>query len=92
MRLIFLSLLVCHTSLARIDTSCLCGRMQMQSSFFQVKILGTNNEDNFDLSQGTIIGGQYAKKGEFPWAAFIQLRSSTTGTSARCAGSLINDR
>ena len=90
MRIIFLSLLVCHTSLARLDTSCLCGRMQ--SSHIQVKIFGTNNEDNFDFSQETIIGGQYAKKGEFPWAAFIQLRSSTTGYSERCAGSLINDR
>ena len=46
----------------------------------------------FDFSQETIIGGKYAEIGEFPWAAFIQLNSSTTGTSARCAGSLINDR
>ena len=90
MRLIFLSLLVCNTSLARLDTSCQCGRMQYPH--FQVKIFGTNNEDNFDLSQGTIIGGQYAKKGEFPWAAFIHLRSSSTGASSRCAGSLVNDR
>ena len=51
-----------------------------------------NHSENLDFSQGTIIGGQYATKGEFPWAAFIQLRSSSTGTSARCAGSLINDR
>ena len=47
---------------------------------------------SFDFSQGTIIGGKYAEIGEFPWAAFIQLNSSTTGTSERCAGSLINDR
>ena len=45
-----------------------------------------------DLSQGTIIGGKQAEIGEFPWAAFIQMRSSTTGTSNRCAGSLVNDR
>ena len=45
-----------------------------------------------DFSQETIIGGKYADIGEFPWAAFIQMRSSTTVTSERCAGSLINDR
>ena len=45
-----------------------------------------------DFSQETIIGGKYADIGEFPWAAFIQMRSSTTGTSNRCAGSLVNDR
>ena len=47
---------------------------------------------SFDFSQGTIIGGKYAEIGEFPWAAFIQLRSSTSGSGGRCAGSLINDR
>ena len=46
----------------------------------------------FELSQETIVGGKYAKIGEFPWAAFIQLNSSTTGYSERCAGSLVNDR
>ena len=38
------------------------------------------------------MGGKYAEIGEFPWAAFIQLNSSTTRTSTRCAGSLVNDR
>ena len=90
MRLIFLSLLVCQTTLARLDTSCLCG--QMKTSLFQVKIFSEQNEENFDLSQETIIGGKHAEIGEFPWAAFIQLNSSTTGASARCAGSLVNDR
>ena len=46
----------------------------------------------FNVSQELIIGGNHAEIGEFPWAAFIQLNSSTTGTSSRCAGSLINDR
>ena len=46
----------------------------------------------FDISQETIMGGKYAEIGEFPWAAFIHLNSSTTGTSTRCAGSLVNDR
>ena len=45
MRLIFLSLLVCQTSLATLDTSCFCGRMQ--SSLFQVKIFSKQNEENF---------------------------------------------
>ena len=45
-----------------------------------------------DISQGTIIGGKNAEIGEFPWAAFILLNSSTTGASDRCAGSLVNDR
>ena len=29
---------------------------------------------------------------EFPWAALLSLRSSETGTRARCGGSLISDR
>ena len=45
-----------------------------------------------DFSQETIIGGKDAEIGEFPWAAFIRLNSSTTGVSSRCAGSLVNDR
>ena len=92
MRLIFLVLLVCQTkiSVATLDTSCFCG--QMQSSLFQVKIFGNKKKKYFDFSQGTIVGGKNAKIGEFPWAAFIQLSSSTTGASDRCAGSLINDR
>ena len=46
----------------------------------------------FDFSQETIVGGNYAKIGEFPWAALILLNSSTTGASSRCTGSLVNDR
>ena len=90
MRLIFLSLLVFQTSLARLDTSCLCG--QSKSSAFQVKIFRKKLRKNFDFSQGTIVGGKNAELGEFPWAAFIRLNNSTTGASSRCAGSLVNDR
>ena len=76
--------------LTTLDTSCICGRMQ--SPPFQVNIFGNEMRKYFDFPQGTIIGGKQAEIGEFPWAAFIHLNSSTTGTSARCAGSLINDR
>ena len=37
-------------------------------------------------------GGEDAVRGDFPWAAFLHLRSSASGDEARCGGSLINDR
>ena len=38
-----------------------------------------------------IIGGEPTRVNEFPWMAYIQLRSSVGGTT-RCGGSLINNR
>jgi len=76
MRLIFLFLLVCHIKTCLATPTSSCICGRMQSPPFQE----------------TIIGGNLADIGEFPWAANIQLRSSTTQTSVRCAGSLINDR
>ena len=37
-------------------------------------------------------GGKDAVKGDFPWAAFLHLRSTTSGIESRCGGSLVNDR
>ena len=48
--------------------------------------------NNKYISQSTVLGGQTAEKNEFPWAALLHLKSSETGYSSRCGGSLISDR
>ena len=42
--------------------------------------------------QATIIGGQFAEVNEFPWAAYLSLRSTETGDTGWCGGSLVSDR
>ena len=38
-----------------------------------------------------MIGGTEAEKYEFPWAAFIRIKTRN-GKVSRCGGTLINDR
>ena len=38
------------------------------------------------------MGGQFAEVNEFPWAAYLSLRSTESGATGRCGGSLISDR
>ena len=42
--------------------------------------------------QATILGGQFAEVNEFPWAAYLSLRSTESGATGRCGGSLVSDR
>ena len=44
------------------------------------------------VSKTNIVGGDFAEKNEFPWAALLHLTSSEAGLSYRCGGTLINDR
>ena len=44
------------------------------------------------VSKTNIVGGDFAEKNEFPWAALLHLTSSEVGLSYRCGGTLINDR
>lgn len=45
-----------------------------------------------NVLQGTIFGGFPAEVNEFPWAAYLNLRSTEKGMTGFCGGSLISDR
>ena len=47
---------------------------------------------NFYCLKTNIIGGDFAEKNEFPWAALINLTYTERGHEHRCGGSLINER
>ena len=42
--------------------------------------------------QPSVLAGQAARVSEFPWAAFLSLRSSETNQRSRCGGAVITDR
>ena len=59
-----------------------------------VKFLGPRNSILLmnTLAVGAAAFLWTAEKNEFPWAALLNLKSSETGYTSRCGGSLISDR
>ena len=79
-----------------ISGSCQCGRAVEER--IQVRLHNQDTAHNEDwreiyfalYSKTKVIGGTEAEKYEFPWAAFIRVK--TRKGAVRCGGTLINDR
>ena len=77
-----------ESSLAK-PTAC----VDRKSSYLRWKLHQKFNfKFKFKSLQPLIVGGQTANENEFPWTALLRLKSSETGQTSRCGGSLISDR
>ncbi|XP_069044734.1 tryptase-2-like [Lepisosteus oculatus] len=59
---------------------------------FWILILGTHEVSSSPLSRSSIVGGQDAKEGRWPWMASLNLVMRSAGRGGVCGGSLISDR
>ena len=76
------------------ETGCICGQKKNLIQVYNIKYC-VNQKLSISkpqTHQGTILGGQFAEVNEFPWAAYLSLRSTESGATAFCGGSLISDR
>ena len=67
---------------------CFCGQ---KKNYVEVRSIIFPQSINVSWKTN-IIGGDFAEKNEFPWAALINLTYTELGQTYRCGGSLINDR
>uniref|UniRef100_W5LY70 Peptidase S1 domain-containing protein n=1 Tax=Lepisosteus oculatus TaxID=7918 RepID=W5LY70_LEPOC len=80
----------------RIDQKCVSGQSSLIDSWSLLSERRTVSASslNFPLSRSSVVGGQDASEGEWPWTVYLQITSVNTkpGEYFECGGSLISSR